>query len=333
MANDFLSQEEVDALMRGVTGEHEERAESSPEAGIRPYNLATQERIVRGRMPTLDIINDRFARLLRAAVFNFMRRSPEISVEPVRVQKYSEFMRNLVVPTNLNIVQVRPLRGSGLFIIDPSLAFAVVDHMFGSDGRYHTRIEGRDFTPTEMRIIQRLLAVILEEYRKSWQPVHALTFEYSRSEMHTQFANIATPSEIVVTTTFRIELGSAGGALHVCIPYATLEPIRDLLYSSLQGDTFEPDRRWVTMLERQMHGAEVELVATFVEREVHLKHIIGIKAGDVIPIDLPEHVVADVDGVPMFECRFGTMNDRYAIRVERVLRARPEDAMMGEERG
>jgi flagellar motor switch protein FliM len=325
MSADLLSQEEVDALMRGVTGEREDAPEPETDDGIRPYNLATQERIVRGRMPTLDIINDRFTRLLRAGIFNFMRRSPEIAVGTVRVQKYAEFIRNLVVPTNLNVVQVRPLRGSGLFVIDPSLAFAVIDNMFGSDGRFPTRVEGRDFTPTEMRIIQRLLAVVLEEYRKSWQPVHPLNFEYTRSEMHTQFANIATPSEIVVTTAFKIEFGTAGGSLHICIPYATLEPIRDLLYSSLQGDSFEPDRRWVRMLHLQMQGAEVELVATFVEREVSLKQIVGIKPGDVIPIDLPERIIADVDGVPMFECRFGTLNDQYAIRVERVLVTRPEE--------
>jgi flagellar motor switch protein FliM len=331
MAGEFLSQDEVDALLKGVTGEQDEAAAPEAAEDIRPYNIATQERIVRGRMPTLEIINERFARLLRIGLFNFMRRSPEISVGPVKVQKYSEFIRNLVVPTNLNIVQVKPLRGSALFVMDPSLVFAVVDNMFGGDGRFHTRVEGRDFTQTEQRIIQKMLAVILEDYRKSWTPVHPIQFEYVRSEMHTQFANIATPSEIVVTTAFKIELGSAGGALHICIPYATLEPIRDMLYSSMQGDSYEPDKRWLRMLQKQVQDADVQLVAKFATLDVKIGDILGMQVGDMIPIDLPESVTAEVDGVPIFGCRYGTLNGQYAIKIDRVLAVSHEDNSLGEQ--
>jgi flagellar motor switch protein FliM len=331
MSSEFLSQAEVDALLKGVTGESEEAAAAEPADGIRPYNLATQERIVRGRMPTLEIINERFARLLRIGLFNFMRRSPEISVGPVKVQKFSEFVRNLVVPTNLNIVQLRPLRGSGLFVFEPNLVFAVIDNLFGGDGRYHSRVEGRDFTSTEQRIIQRMLAVVLDEYAKSWAPVHALSFEYVRSEMHTQFASVATPSEIVITTSFNVELGSAGGTIHVCIPYATVEPIRELLYSSVQGDSYEPDRRWVRMLQKQVQVAEVDLVARLAAIRVNLQHIVGMKVGDVIPLELPQSVVAEVDGVPVFECGYGTANGQYAIKIDRVLAVSREDNSLGEE--
>jgi flagellar motor switch protein FliM len=325
MSSEFLSQAEVDALLKGVTGEPEEAAADAPADGVRSYNLATQERIVRGRMPTLEIINERFARLLRIGLFNFMRRSPEISVGPVKMLKFSEFVRNLVVPTNLNIVQIKPLRGSCLFIFDPSLVFSVVDNLFGGDGRFHTRVEGRDFTQTEQRIIQRMLGVVLEDYKKSWTPVHPVNFEYVRSEMHTQFANIATPSEIVITTSFNIELGAAGGALHICIPYATVEPIRDLLYSSMQGDSYEPDKRWLRMLQKQVQTAEVDLVAKLANIRVSLQQITGMKVGDVIPLDLPQTVTAEVDGVPIFECRYGTVNGQYAVKVDRVLAVSRED--------
>ena len=168
MANEFLTQDEVDALLKGVSGDAEAPAQEDAPGGVRPYNLATQERIVRGRMPALEIINERFARSLRVGLFNFMRRSPEISVGPVRVIKYSEFVRNLVVPTNLNIVQVKPLRGSGLFVFEPSLVFLVVDNLFGGDGRFHMRVEGRDFTPTEQRIIRRMLEVVTADYEAAW---------------------------------------------------------------------------------------------------------------------------------------------------------------------
>ncbi len=331
MANDFLSQDEVDALLKGVNGDTEEQPEQAATDGARSYNLATQERIVRGRMPTLEIINDRFARLMRIGLFNFMRRSPEISVSPVRVLKYSEFIRNLVVPTNINILQMKPLRGNTLFIFEPSLVFAVVDNMFGSDGRFHTRVEGRDFTATEQRIIQRMLAVVLEDYHKSWHPVHPVSFEYVRSEMHTQFASIATPSEVVVISSFKIEIGSTGGALHICIPYSTLEPIRDILYSSVQGDTSEPDRRWVRMLQQQVQLAEVEMVTDLTAIPVTFEHILKMKVGDVLGVDMPDRVVTSVDGVPIFQCQYGTSNGQYSIKVDKVLAVSQKDNMLGEE--
>ncbi|KAB2843815.1 MAG: flagellar motor switch protein FliM [Burkholderiales bacterium] len=319
MAKDFLSQDEVDALLRGVTGEADEVVQQDDGSGIRPYNLATQERIVRGRMPTLEIINERFARLLRIGLFNLIRRTAEISVGPVRVLKYSEFVRNLVVPTNLNLVQAKPLRGSGLFIFDPNLVFLFVDNMFGGDGRFHTRVEGRDFTQVEQRIIQRMLGVAFEEYGKSWAPVYPLHFEYIRSEMNTQFANIATPNEIVVATTFTIELEATGGEFHICLPYAMLEPIRDLIYSTMQADHMEADRRWITLLRSQVQLAEVELIATISEFSLDIADLLRMRVGDVIPCDLKDGVMAEVDGVPVLDCSYGVCNGRYALKVKRLV--------------
>ncbi|WP_410497436.1 flagellar motor switch protein FliM [Chitinibacter sp. S2-10] len=321
MADDILSQEEVDALLRGVTGEQDElEAESDPRA-IREYEIGRQERIVRGRMPTLEIINERFARNLRIALFNFMRRNAEISVGPVRVQKYSEFIRNLVVPTNLNMIHMKPLRGTGLFIFDPDFVFLVVDNLFGSDGRYHVRVEGRDFTPTEQRIIQRLLDVVFEEYEKAWKPVFECEFAYLRSEMNTQFANIATPTEVVVAYTFKIELGAGGGDFHVCFPYSMLEPIRDLLYSSMQADRMEADNRWTNLMRKQVQLAEVELVATLGTSHITLGEILNLKTGDVIPLEIPEVIGAAVDNVPVLEAKYGVVNKQYALKVEKLLRA------------
>lgn len=321
MSQDFLSQDEVDALLKGVTGEADEVKATTDTKGVRPYNLATQERIVRGRMPTLEIINERFARQLRLGLFNFMRRTAEISVGPIRIVKYNEFIRNLVVPTNLNLVQAKPLRGTALFIFDPNLVFLVVDNLFGGDGRFHTRVEGRDFTQTEQRIIQRLLGVVFEEYEKSWKPVYELKFEYLRAEMNTQFANIATPNEVVVVTTFNIEFGSTAGEFHICMPYAMIEPVRDLLYSSVQGDHLEVDKRWLRLLAQQVQTAEVELTATLGHTAVTFNQILKMKAGDVIALDIPEAITAAVDGVPVMECHYGLFNGQYALKVEKMLAA------------
>ncbi len=321
MAEDILSQEEVDALLRGMTGEQEDSAPKAAQGGIQPYDIGRQERIVRGRMPTLELVNERFARLLRIGFFNFVRRSTEISVSPPKVQKYSDFIRNLVVPTNLNLVTVSPLRGTALFIMDPTLVFQVVDTLFGGNGQVHTRVEGRDFTPTEQRVIQRMLAVIFEDYRRAWEPVQTFEFKYVRSEMNTQFANVATPTEIVVSTSFDIDLGTGGGGLHLCFPYAMLEPVRDIIYSAVQADRNTGDSRWVTMLGDQIQGAEVELVAMLAHTQVTLRQVRDLQIGDVISLDIPDSIEVQVDGVPLMRCKYGVSHGQYALKVERMVSA------------
>lgn len=319
MAEDFLSQDEVDALLKGATGESDEVQKEEEKGGVRPYNIATQERIVRGRMPTYEIINERFARFLRIGLFNFMRRTVDIAVGPVKVIKFSEFVRNLVVPTNLNLVQMRPLRGTALLVFDPNLIFLIVDNLFGGDGRYHTRVEGRDFTQTEQRIIRRLLDVVFEEYEKSWKSVYPVNFEYVRSEMNPQFATIATPNEVVVTVTFDIDMGNQGGELHVCIPYSMIEPIRDTLYSALQGDHLEVDKRWIKLMSQQVQIAEVELVANIGHTKVTFEQILSMQVGDIIPLEIPKTIPVHVDGIPVMDCHYGIMNGQYALRVNAMI--------------
>jgi flagellar motor switch protein FliM len=320
MAEHFLSQEEVDALLKGVTGdEEEEQVQQEVPGTVRTYNLATQERIVRGRMPTLEIINERFARLFRIGLFNFLHRTAEISVGPVKVSKYSEFIRNLVMPTNLNLVHIKPLRGIGLVVFSPQLVFMLVDSMFGGDGRFHTRIEGREFTTTEQRIIMRVLDIFFETYSKSWEPIYPIEFEFIRSEMNTQFANIATPNEVVVSTAFMIELGPINGELHVCTPYSMIEPVRDRLTSSLQGEALEVDKRWLRLMKQQIQTAEIELVANFGSARLTFTDLLNMQPGDIIPIVATDSVIAEVDGVPVMECSYGQLHGQYALRVEKLL--------------
>ena len=321
MSESFLSQEEVDALLEGVTGESQKLAEEVLESGeVRPYNISSQERIVRGRMPTMEIVNERFARNLRVGLFNFIRRSAEIAVGPVTVQRYSAFLRELAVPTNFNIVAIRPLRGSGLIVCEPALVFGVIESLYGGAGKFQTRIEGRDFSATEQRVINRLVNVITEEYKKAWTGIYPLELDYQRSEMQPQFANVATPSEIVISTSFQLEIGEITGAVHFCIPYATLEPIRDVLYSSTQGDSLEVDRRWVNVLTQEIQAAEVVLVAELATADATVEQLLAMKAGDFIELDRKPRIQATIDGVPIFECQYGTHNAKYALKIERNLR-------------
>jgi len=334
MSADFLSQDEVDALLKGVSGEAEEIEESDDVgSGPRPYNLGTQERIVRGRMPTLELVNERFARYLRIGLFNYMHRSAEISVGSIRVQKYSEFTRNLVVPTNLNLVLAKPLRGTSLFVFDPNLVFLVVDNMFGGDGRFHTRVEGRDFTPTEQRIIRGILGVVFTEYSRSWKPVYDLNFEYIRSEMNSQFANIATPSEIVISTTFTLEFGGSSADMHICFRYSMIEPIRELLYSAMQSDQLSTDQRWIVMLRKQLKNAEVEMTVQLATATVTLREILKMKAGDFIPLEIPAKVVAMVDEIAVMECHYGTQGRQYALKVDHFIAVEEAETLPGERNG
>ena len=313
LKEEFLSQEEIDALLKGVTNEVDEEPVAADPSGVRTYNLGSQERIVRGRMPTLEIINERFARNWRLGLFNFMRRNAEISVGPVKVQKYSEFIRNLVVPAAINLVHVKPLRGTALFVFDPNLIFLVVDNLFGGDGRFH------------------MLQLMFDHYAKAWQPIYPIEFEQLRMEMHTEFANVATPNEVVVTTSFSVELGSNGGDVHICMPYTMIEPIRDRLTSAIQGEALEVDKRWVRLLSQQVQTAEVELIADLTTARVQFSDLLNMKVGDVLPVELDESVTAKVDGVPVMECSYGTFNGQYALRVNRMLNMSGSESAMESE--
>ena len=319
MSQQILSQDEVDALLQGLTGESQKvETEAVKTEGVRSYNIASQERIVRGRMPTMEIISERFARNIRIGLFNLIRKSPEVAIGGTKVIKFSAFLREIVVPTNFNIVSVKPLRGSGLIVCEPSLVFAVIDALYGGNGKYHTRIEGRDFSATEQRVIQRLIECIIIEFRKAWAGIYPVELEYQRSEMQPQFCNIATPSEVVVTTSYTLEIGDITGTVHICIPYSTLEPIRDVLYSTMQGDA-EPDRRWIRLLRTQIQSADVPLVAELATARATVEQLLSLKQGDFLELDLNKMIQAKVDGVPVFDCHYGTSNGKNAIKIDRLL--------------
>src|SRR5690349_2485526 len=333
MSEQNLSQEEVDALLQGIAGTEAAAEEAAPPtsgAGVRSYDISSQERIVRGRMPNLEIINERFARNIRLGFFNLIHKSAEISIGGVKVQKYSAFLREIVVPTNFNIMSVRPLRGSGLIVCDPSLVFAVVDALFGGSGKLHARIEGRDFSATEQRIIQRLVEIIATEYERAWAGVYPLQFGYQRSEMQPQFASIASPSEVVVSTSFAMEIGETSGSIHFCIPYSTLEPIRDVLYSTVQGDGSEPDRRWISLMTGQIQQAEVELIVELAQAPATVEQLLEFKPGDFVELDLQRGVQAKVAGVPVFDCSYGTSNGKYALKINQMLTTAAKGGWLGD---
>jgi len=320
--NDLLSQDEIDALLHGVSGGdvETETDEEIPEGEARGYDFASQDRIVRGRMPTLEMINERFARYFRISLFNMLRRAGEISVSGVQMLKFAEYVHSLFVPTSLNLVRVNPLRGTSLFVLEPKLVFALVDNFFGGGGRFHTKIEGREFTPTELRVINMVLEIAFKDLMQAWKPVMEVGFEYQSSEVNPHFANIVSPTEVVVVNTFRIELDGGGGDLHVTMPYSMVEPIRDLLDAGVQSDRSDRDERWTRAIREEMKEAKIELSTTLLETSLSLREVNELRAGDVIPVDLPELVTLEAESTPVFRGKYGVHNGTRAIKlVEKII--------------
>lgn len=316
MMSDLLSQDEIDALLHGVDSGAIETEEAPAEPGVaRTYDFASQDRIVRGRLPTLEMINERFIRTWRIGLFNLLRRSADLSVRGIEMIKFSEYLHSLYVPTNLNLIRLKPLRGVGLIVFEPKLVYTVVDNFFGGDGRYPAKIEGREFTATEMRVITLLLKQTFADLVDAWAPVMNVDFEYINSEVNPHFANIVSPREYVVVSRFHVELDGGGGELHVTLPYSMLEPIRELLDAGIQSDRVHDDDTFRDSVNDLLRGAEVTLSSVLTEKRISLRQLTGLKIGDILPIDLPKTVPVCVEQIPVFTGEFGTSNGNNAVKI------------------
>ncbi|OUR73225.1 flagellar motor switch protein FliM [Methylophaga sp. 41_12_T18] len=318
--HDILSQDEVDALLGGNDDGALETDIDDVDAGdAREYDFGNEDRIIRGRMPTLEMINERFSRHFRINLFNMLRRSAEISAGGIQVMKFSEYIHTLFVPTSLNLIHMHPLRGTGLIVFEPKLVFTILDNYFGGEGRFQARIEGREFTATELRVINMVLKLCFEDLANAWAPVMDMTFEFVHHEVNPQFANIVTPSEVVVISTFHIELDGGGGDIHVTLPYSMLEPIRELLDTGLQSDRSQDDGRWGKSMREEIMAADVTLAADLTETSLSLQKILALKVGDILPISMPKQVVAKVEDIPMFHATFGEHKNNVALKIVDVI--------------
>ncbi len=315
---DLLSQDEIDALLHGVDDGDVETEDGGSGNGVNSYDLTTQDRIVRGRMPTLEMINERFARYTRISMFNLLRRTADVSVGGINIQKFGEYVHTLYVPTSLNMVKFRPLRGTALVVFDAKLVFKLVDNFFGGDGR-HAKIEGREFTPTELRVVRMVLEQAFIDMKEAWRAILPIDFDHVNSEVNPSMANIVSPSEVVVVSSFHVELDGGGGELHITIPYSMIEPIREMLDAGLQSDSDERNDRWVNSLREDIMQANVSLDTNFVESKVLLRDVMELKKGDVIPIEMPDEHITHANGVPMFKVNIGQSNGNLALRVNEVI--------------
>ncbi|KHA72353.1 flagellar motor switch protein FliM [Pseudomonas sp. TH08] len=311
---DLLSQDEIDALLHGVDDGLVQTDNAAEPGSVKSYDLTSQDRIVRGRMPTLEMINERFARYTRISMFNMLRRSADVAVGGVQVMKFGEYVHSLYVPTSLNLVKIKPLRGTALFILDAKLVFKLVDNFFGGDGR-HAKIEGREFTPTELRVVRMVLEQAFVDLKEAWQAIMEVNFEYINSEVNPAMANIVGPSEAIVVSTFHIELDGGGGDLHVTMPYSMIEPVREMLDAGFQSDLDDQDERWVNALRQDVLDVDVPIGATVARRQLKLRDILHMQPGDVIPVEMPEEMIMRANGVPAFKVKMGSHKGNLALQV------------------
>lgn len=318
-----LSQGEVDALLRGV-GDGEVQTESDePEevSGVVPYDLTSQEKIIRGRLPTLDIINQMFSRLFRNSFSTLMRKSADVSTVSTDSLKFGEFLRSLPVPSSLHVFRMEPLRGFGLMVIESKLVFSLVDNFFGGVGASEVKIVGRDFSAIEIRMTKNVVLTALEDWEKAWKPVHAVTTTYVRSEVNPQFAAIVPPTDVVLVIVFDIEMENSSGTITVCIPYAAIEPIIAKLKANFQSEQMEADQVWIKRLRGELLHTEVEMVAQLGKTDITPERLMTLKKGDVVMLgnDVSDPLSVKVQEIPKFEGYPGNSRGMKAIKITKII--------------
>jgi len=319
---ELLSQEEIDVLLNGVDEgdvETDELSPASPAGGVQTYDLTLHDRIIRGRMPTLEMINERFTRYTMQSMFNLLRRTPLVTAARIESIKFSEYLQMLSIPTSLNMVKIHPLRGTALFVLDAELVTNLVDRYFGG-GCHNNDIGEREFTPTEERITQKILNQAFVDMKDAWKTVMDINFEYLGTKANPSMIRVVSSSEIVVLSTFDVKIEGKGGKIQLAIPYSMLEPVRDTLDSGVQADVEDSDDRWMESLQEGIRYASVPISCRVAERKITLREILNFKAGDVIPIEIPENSVLTANGIPVFEAGIGASNDHLALKIKRRIR-------------
>ena len=322
--SEVLSQGEVDALLRGVgDGEVETETDEVPEeeSGVVPYDLTSQEKIIRGRLPTLDIINQMFSRLFRNTFSMLMRKSVEVSTVSTDTIKFGDFLRSLAVPSSLHIFRMEPLRGHGLMVVESKLVFAVVDTFFGGSGTKEAKITGRDFSSIEIRMTKSVVLSALEDLEKAWRPVHAVTTNFVRSEVNPQFAAIVPPTDIVLVILFEIEMESISGTLTICLPYAAIEPVIPKLKAQFQSEELEVDQVWIRRLRTELLATEVEMVAELGTSTITPQDLMKFKVGDTLMLgnDVTDPLNLKVEQIPKFKGFPGVSRGNKAVQLTETI--------------
>lgn len=320
--SNVLSQDEVDSLLKGVTsGEIETESEEEPPSdGVISYDFTRQEQMLRGRLPTFSVINDRFAADFRYNLSGMIRKSVDVEAEPIDMVKFKDFRLSLPVPTSLHVFRMDPLGGQALLVFDSHFVFSLIEYYFGGKGRTHAKIEGRDFTAIENAMIGKVVTQCLDDVARAWEKVFKIDIVYVRSEVNPEFAGIVLPGDSVIVTKFNVDIEGVGGGVSLCIPYSTIEPVRDRLSGGVQKEELRTDAKWRKRLRQRIRATMVDIVVELGSTHVTAEKLLQLKTGDVIQLGqrIGEPLVASVQGVEKLMGRPGVIKGNRGLKVEEV---------------
>ncbi len=320
--NNLLSQDEVDALLKGMdSGEIKTESPKVPSYEVRTFDFISHERIIRGRMPGLEMANERFGRFFRNSISGMLMKFVDITIQGHDLIKFGEFMRTLPLPSSINIFKMEPLKGFALLVIEAPMVFAFVDQIFGGGSKPWVKSEGRYFTPIEQKIIKKIVDIALNDLASAWQGIFPMEPEQVSSEMNPQFVSIVTPSEAVIKIEFHIEIENFVGKIFFCIPYSIVEPVKDKLFSGIQKDILSSDQRWIARLEGILKESFVELHVDLGSTELSLRELVHMEKGNVITLQtsVSEELTIRVEGVPKMKGTAGSFRGNQGIKVTKIL--------------
>lgn len=322
--NEVLSQEEINTLLKGLSeGEIEEGAveAQAPAHNVKKFDLASQERIVRGRMPTMEMIHDRFSRQFRTVLGKFLGRSCFTNVGKIEMVKFGAFLKKLPLPSSLHILKMAPLPGQALLVVSAPLVFSVIDGLFGGRGTTRVKVEGREYTAIETSLISKVVSLAIEVLNEAWNPVHPVEFQFLRSEFNPFAVTIAPPSDVVVVITIEVEFEQECTTLSICIPYSTLEPIKGKLSTSVQSTRLEVDSALSRRMQTNIQETVCEVSVQLARGAVKLRDFLNLQIGDVLKLEtLPtEEARVMVEGTPKLYGHIGSLHGNRAVKISRPI--------------
>jgi flagellar motor switch protein FliM len=324
-----LSQDEVDALLNAVndgggdsssSGKGDSGSSDEGDENIQTYDLTNQDRVIRGRMPILEIIYERFIRQFRVSLSNSLRKISTISIISTDLLKFGEFVNTLPIPSCMCIMRYNELRGPALLVFESKLAYAIIDSYFGGTDRPFTKIEGKEFTMIELSFMRKIMDMAINDLEEAWAPVHRIDAQYLRTEINPQFVGVVPPSDVIIATTLEVEFESASGTIMIVVPYSTIEPIKQKLSSSFQTDNEMADSIWTTAMNEHIKNTKATIIVKLGEAEMTLGDLLTLESGDIIPLnqDASGEVSVTIEGVEKMKCLMGTYKGNRAVQITEV---------------
>jgi flagellar motor switch protein FliM len=324
--NQVLSQSEVDALLAAVSGGdvpvESHSAQKSQDSDVISYDLTSQDRIIRGRLPQLEVIYEKFMRSFRVSLSSALRKIATITLTSTEFIKFGEYVNTLPIPTCISVLRFNNLRGSALFVLEAKLAYALIDSFFGGSDRPYTKVEGKEFTPIELQIVKKVVDLAIADLESAWSTVEVIDCAFQRTEVNPQFVGIVPPTDVVIASTFDIELENINGTVAVIMPYATIEPIKQKLSTGFQIESDQTDKKlWTTIIQDQLLETEVDIKINLGETEIKLKDLMNLKIGDVLPLsqDASGELDVLVEDIKKFKGYYGVHHGAVAVQVTRAI--------------